>query len=390
MKNSPATESAAASELARGFAWLRFSPPLEAEFRASHLAASLRWTRICLLIAIGTSIGFSLIDHLVIHALSSIPDLVRFGLQFPLLIVVLLATNRRFHQRWYERAMLIGGPLFGIGTVAMASTALPEHVALVGSRLLLVTFFFFFMSGLRMLPALCGNLCILTALIGAGLSGAMPGQVATYLSFALISANVIGAAGAYALEHANRKSFLEHKLLTELAGQDGLTQLMNRQTFDTRVRDAWRQAVQKRCNVSVIMIDVDHFKLYNDHYGHQAGDDCLRCVAATVRNNISLEHGDIVARFGGEEFIAVLIDRSEAEACAVAQRIVADVAALDMPHEASPGEVHVTVSVGLATRVASRVSGYDDLASLADTALYAAKRDGRNRYHVAVGPTVRW
>jgi len=377
----PATheDSLVARVLAHGYARLRFPEPLESEFRADHLLASVRWVRMCLFMAMGTSAGFTIIDHWVIHASNAIPDIARFGLQLPVLFICLLATFKPFYVNWYQPAMQIGGPLFGIGTVLMASYAQPQHTALVGARILLVTFFYFFMSGLRMSQALRGNLVILAAFIAAGVAGLLPVESATYLAFALVCANVIGAAGSYALEHANRTSFLERKLLVEIAELDGLTRLLNRQTFEARVRDAWRRASSENHAITVVMVDVDHFKLYNDHYGHQAGDDCLRRVAAAVRSGVSMRPGDFVARYGGEEIIAVLTGRTYSDAREIAQRVVHAVASLDVPHATSLDHKRVTVSVGAATQLPPITASYDAIVRLADGALYSAKRQGRNQ-----------
>ncbi len=381
-------ESLVSRVLAQGYARLRFPEPLESEFRADHLLASVRWVRMCLFVAVGTSLGFAIIDHWVIRASNAIPDLIRFGLQLPVLFVCLLATYKPFYLNWYQRAMQIGGPLFGIGTVLLASYAQPQHTALVGARILLVAFFFFYMSGLRMTQALRGNVIILAALILAGVVGLMSSEVATYLSFALVCANVIGAAGAYALEYANRTSFLERKLLVEIAELDGLTRLLNRQTFEARVRDAWRRAIAEHRSVTVLMIDVDHFKLYNDHYGHQAGDECLRRVATAVRAAIQPKAGDFVARYGGEEMIAVLFDRGMTEAREIAERIVSEVAALTIPHATSIERDRVSVSVGAATQIPPVTTSYDAIVRLADSALYGAKRQGRDRCIVVEARTV--
>ena len=381
-------ESLVSRVLAQGYARLRFPEPLESEFRADHLLASVRWVRMCLFVAGGTSLGFAIIDHWVIRASNAIPDLIRFGLQLPVLFVCLLATYKPFYLNWYQRAMQIGGPLFGIGTVLLASYAQPQHTALVGARILLVAFFFFYMSGLRMTQALRGNVIILAALILAGVVGLMSSEVATYLSFALVCANVIGAAGAYALEYANRTSFLERKLLVEIAELDGLTRLLNRQTFEARVRDAWRRAIAEHRSVTVLMIDVDHFKLYNDHYGHQAGDECLRRVATAVRAAIQPKAGDFVARYGGEEMIAVLFDRGMNEAREIAERIVSEVAALTIPHATSIERDRVSVSVGAATQIPPVTTSYDAIVRLADSALYGAKRQGRDRCIVVEARTV--
>ena len=365
--------------LKEGYSRLKFPEPLESEFRHDHLVAQRRWVRMSLLIVIGTSTGFGLIDHLIIKATNAVPDIVRFGLQLPILLILVLATIKRFYMSWYQLAMQIGGPLFGTGTILMAMYALPQHTALVGARLMLVTFFFYFMAGLRMHQALRGNLLILSLLIAAGLLGLLDTHVATYLSFALVCANVIGTAGSYALEHANRTSFLERKLLVEIAELDGLTRLLNRQTFETRVHDAWRRAISERRAVTVIMVDVDYFKLYNDSYGHQAGDECLRKVAAAVRSAVQMRPGDFVARYGGEEIIAVLSDRSTNDAKEIAQRVVKEVAALDIPHASSHNVGCVSVSVGAATQLPPITSSYDAIVRLADGALYTAKRQGRNQ-----------
>jgi diguanylate cyclase (GGDEF)-like protein len=220
---------------------------------------------------------------------------------------------------------------------------------------------------------------MLGALIVAGVLGAIAFEAAAYLSFALVCANVIGAAGSYALEHANRTSFLERKLLVEIAELDGLTRLLNRQTFESRVRDSWRRATAEKRAVTVVMVDVDHFKLYNDHYGHQAGDECLRRVAAAVRSAVAMKPGDFVARYGGEEIIAVLVDRTDHEAQEIAQRIVQEVRALAIAHANTQDHQHVSVSVGVATQLPPITSSYDAVVRLADGALYTAKRQGRNR-----------
>jgi diguanylate cyclase (GGDEF)-like protein len=365
--------------LAQGYAHLRFPEPLEEEFRGDHAVMSRRWVRLSLLVALITTSGFAVIDHAVVNAQNAVPDVVRFGLQLPVLLICLLATSTRFYARLYLPAIQLCAPLFGIGTVVMTSYALPEHTALVGGRVLLVAFFIYFMLGLRTVQALVSNLIVTVSLILAGASGAISPEVATYLAFALFCANIIGSAGAYALEHANRTSFLERKLLVEIAALDGLTRLLNRQTFESRVREAWQRAVEEHQPVTVIMVDVDHFKLYNDHYGHQAGDDCLRRVATAVRAAVSTRAGDFVARYGGEEIIAVLLDRSAKEAQEVAARIVREVNALQIAHAASPEAQWVSVSVGATTQYPRIAPSYDSIVRLADGALYAAKRQGRNR-----------
>jgi diguanylate cyclase (GGDEF)-like protein len=281
--------------------------------------------------------------------------------------------------RVYLPAIQVAAPLFGMGTVMMACYAEPEYTPLVGARLLLVAFFLYFMLGMRFAPALRSNLVVLAALIIAGLAGVIASQQAIYLAFAVLCANVIGGAGAYTLEHANRTAFLERKLLGEMASLDGLTRLLNRQTFETRVVDVWREATARQLPISVLMIDVDDFKRYNDHYGHLAGDDCLQRIAQAVRTAVAGNPADLLARYGGEELVAVLIDRSAADAQATAERIVADIAALAIPHAGSSTGSTVSISVGVATHHPAAAASYSAVAKVADNALYAAKHQGRNR-----------
>jgi diguanylate cyclase (GGDEF)-like protein len=130
--------------------------------------------------------------------------------------------------------------------------------------------------------------------------------------------------------------------------------------------------------VSVILIDIDHFKAYNDRYGHQAGDQCLRDVAKAVRGAANRRPLDLVARYGGEEFIAVLFgaDRSHAES--VARAVLEAIRELRIPHTASPVRPHVTASVGTATVEPVNECSHDLAIQLADRALYTAKETGRD------------
>jgi hypothetical protein len=134
----------------RGWLRLRFSPELEAEFLLSYRATARRWVRLSMLVALCTSLGFALIDHWVLVG-PHLPqaDMVRFGLQLPLVIIILVMTTERFYGKWYQPSIQVAAPLFGIGTVLMAMQATPEQLPLVAARLLLATFYFYSMLGLR-------------------------------------------------------------------------------------------------------------------------------------------------------------------------------------------------------------------------------------------------
>jgi diguanylate cyclase (GGDEF)-like protein len=377
---SPLDDSPLARVLAQGYRKLRFPEPLERQFREEHRVGAHRFVRMSLLVALITSTGFALIDHLVINATNTTPNLARFGLQFPVLLICCLAAFRRFYLRWYEPAIRIGLPLFGLGTVVMMTYTPENQMALIGARLLLVTFFCYFMLGLRMQQALVANLAVFTCLLVVGVLGLVPPNISWYLSFAMFCANIIGAVGAYALEHAGRTAFLERLSLEEVAARDGLTRLLNRQTFEYRARGLWRAADTVQRSVAVVMIDVDYFKRYNDHYGHQAGDACLRQIAAIVRDSINPGPDELVARYGGEELIALLVNRSDEEIEKTVRSVVDNIGSQGIPHAASVVCGNVTVSVGATRACALESLPFPVLANLADKALYSAKHLGRNRY----------
>jgi diguanylate cyclase (GGDEF)-like protein len=301
---------------------------------------------------------------------------------------MLVLTSKRFYTRWYDLGISIIAPMFGVGTVIMASFAPPAEVPLVGGRMLLACFFFYFMLGLRFREGLRANSIVFIALGIAFLAGTMPTATATYLMFTLLVANIIGGAGSYSLEHANRAAFLEHRQLTEVATHDGLTRLLNRAAFEDQIRRVWQQAQRDRQTVAVIMIDIDCFKAYNDRYGHQAGDDCLRRVSAALRDAARRRPLDFVARYGGEELIAVLYGADAAYAESIARGLLVAVRELGIPHDSSQAQPHVTVSVGVVSVDAYRMASHDAALSLADEALYAAKNQGRDRY-VAANPATR-
>lgn len=179
--------------------------------------------------------------------------------------------------------------------------------------------------------------------------------------------------------HLNLKFRAE--LLERQASLDGLTGVPNRRRWDEVLAREWRRARRQRLPISLLMIDTDHFKQFNDRYGHGAGDDCLRRISTAL--NASLRRpGDFLARYGGEEFSAILTGCDAPGARAQAERMRAAVEALRIPH-ADSAAGHVTVSVGCATGQPADDEGFAQLLAAADRALYRAKADGRNRVFCA-------
>ena len=163
---------------------------------------------------------------------------------------------------------------------------------------------------------------------------------------------------------------------------DGLLRIANRGYFDDRLANACASAHRRNNPMGLLMIDVDQFKRYNDHYGHQAGDACLQAVARAVESAL-LRETDLLARYGGEELAVILPDTDATGTRTVAERIVAAVAAMHLPHARSDAAPQVTVSVGGESRIPTGSQDAARLLSDADAALYHAKETGRNRWHMA-------
>jgi diguanylate cyclase (GGDEF)-like protein len=176
------------------------------------------------------------------------------------------------------------------------------------------------------------------------------------------------------LDSANRE-------LARLSAVDGLTGIANRRQFDEAISREWRRCLREREPLSLLMADIDYFKQYNDGYGHQAGDECLKRVAAALCSKLR-RPADIVARYGGEEFAAILPDTSQEGAIQVAESMNAAVRQLGLPHEGSLFGV-LTVSIGVASTVPTQAGEMPRLLGAADWALYEAKRAGRNCVRVA-------
>lgn len=174
----------------------------------------------------------------------------------------------------------------------------------------------------------------------------------------------------------------EHTLLQDqlerLSFNDGLTGIANRRHFDGVLDQEWKRAVRNANSIALILCDIDHFKTYNDTYGHQQGDECLIEVAQTLKSIIT-RATDLVARYGGEEFVAVLPETTLEGAFVVAENMRVAIEELEIPHAASPVSQHVTLSLGVASTIPSRIGSASQLVEAADRALYSAKNQGRNQ-----------
>ncbi len=186
-----------------------------------------------------------------------------------------------------------------------------------------------------------------------------------------------------ALRLSNMELEEKNQRLNEIAVRDGLTGVANRRAFDEHLQAEWNRSLRSGDPISLIMLDIDYFKNYNDCYGHLAGDSCLKRVAnILLRKNYTRRPGDLSARYGGEEFAIILSDTDEIAASKIAEQICIDVAKMKIPHEEIPVIEDfnvVTISAGVASMIPHAGDTPDQLIKTADEALYYAKRQGRNR-----------
>src|SRR5690606_29147419 len=180
------------------------------------------------------------------------------------------------------------------------------------------------------------------------------------------------------LKLVNQQLQEQKNYLQSLAFIDGLTKVANRRSFDETFNIEWQRCMRNARPLSLLMIDIDFFKGYNDLYGHQQGDECLQQVAAALHSKIKKNH-DLVARYGGEEFVCLLSDTNAEQALQIAQRLRRSVERLELEHQASSVSAVVTVSIGCATMTPVAQQDRAKLLLCADHALYDAKRTGRNQ-----------
>ena len=166
-------------------------------------------------------------------------------------------------------------------------------------------------------------------------------------------------------------------VLEELATIDSITGLCNRRRFDVFIQQEWQRSRRTHQPLSLLMIDIDHFKIFNDRYGHQRGDECIQEVASVLRA-AAHRPADLACRYGGEEFTLVLAETDSSGAFAVAESVRRAVEGLGIPNDGAPLGI-ITVSIGVATRTGEEYSRAAELIAACDRALYEAKNSGRNR-----------
>jgi len=371
-------DSPAAAQLRRGFPWLRFEPALEAQFRAGTLSGRMLEIRVNIGIALGLVLAFSVLDRLILEgeALAFVNKVERW-IMVPTLVLGLAGTYTPVVERNFRLLATIVAGVIGLAVVACQVRMYQAGLHILVPSLILTSLYIYFFPALFFFESVIVNGAIFAGYLISAAKLDVSGGYLLYNGFVLLFANMVGASVSYLFETARRTTFLESMLLNELVANDGLTGIHNRRMFDEHINVSWQQAIRERQTMALLLVDIDCFKAYNDHYGHQKGDECLRSVAATLRR-CARRPLDFTARYGGEEFALVLYSPMREYIAELAINIQKAITALAIAHEASTCAPQLTVSIGVAYVQPDEKRSVSGFIQLADEALYEAKDQGRN------------
>lgn len=371
--------SAYADQLALGFRWLRFSPPLEREYRMALRDETYDLKRIALSVGMLIWLAFAAFDFVLIRP----PEVWwMLGIRLVVLLVLILLSwllLQRRHIHLLQPLSLVAILALGVAASLVVGLAHRVDPSYPYEGLLLVCMASYFLVGLRLCEALACSLLILLAYIAAELLMAdMPLPRLINNSLFLLFGNLMGAVGCYLLEFKSREHFLISRLMRVLADQDSLTGLHNRRSFNRQFERLWRQAQREQRSLALLLCDIDHFKAYNDHYGHQAGDNVLQRIGSLLLD-AARRPLDMAVRLGGEEFAVLLYDIDVAQARQHAEALRQTLQTQAIEHAGSDTAAMLTMSIGVACIRPGESGALAQLYEQADRALYEAKAFGRNQ-----------
>ncbi len=369
-------DSLYAMELQRGGANGRFCGRLEAEYERARLKNSRNLIRVTCLLTIvvailrdleqlvrGSANGLLVVDLVLVMASS--------------IVLTALAWGPAYERRYLPWAQILVPPRNALVAFSIASAAAHGQLELLMGLPIMLAGPFFFL-GLRVPSALLSGVIGITTFVGAALWYHLPAPITLRSGAFLFLALIACVLAARHFEKSSRTAFLEGHLIAELAQHDALTGAKNRRMFDEHLSRLWHQAIDAGRTIAVLLLDVDHFKAYNDRYGHLAGDQTLRQVARTLQRYVRRPL-DILARYGGEEFAVILYDVEPDHARDFAESLCRSIAELGIEHQESRTARSVTISAGVAVIKPAINRNPKGALQLADEALYGAKMGGRNR-----------
>ncbi len=387
------------STLSSGFPWLLFPAALEQRFLTAQHEIRRQHFLISGLLALLVFNGFLYADYLMVPDAFELAVKLRVGIFTPtaLLLLYLFWRSPFFTQSvaplTVELVCMTAGLAAAVCLAFILSSTVSPYAHLYHVGVLVVIMYGNVVMRLRFWYAVVYSLA-LTAIHVAGvfMLPGFPERMIVPIMSLVTSTAAFTLTACYVLERDERRRYLmterERGLIYELSDAqerlressrvDDLTTLYNRRHFQEQAQQMWQRAQFDRSAMAILMMDVDHFKKFNDRYGHPAGDACLKRVASVIRAAIT-RHSGLVARYGGEEFIAALPGLNSDQLNALAREIGQAVEDLNIEHAASPTASVVTASIGVVSCVATPKWTFEKLLNAADEALYHAKHEGRNR-----------
>lgn len=358
---------------------LRFPAPLEDEFLEVYRKRGITLARFTVSAAFLLHWAAIVIDRSMLghHLIEPLPALGMYALGLPMVtLYALLAFGARSgHALFIVAPYLIAANGVGI-SIALLYPQAEAGASLPHTLILLNPVFTLLLSGLLLRQALPTALFVVLFHLAVTVLVGFPVEVLAGDTLVISGSAVMCLMGGWQIERWHRAAWLREREFRNLADRDQLTGLASRHYLFQRGEPLMRDTLREGRALSVLMIDVDHFKEYNDRFGHGAGDDCLRRIAGVIRE--AAEAPDtIAARFGGEEFLMLLPRHGRERALTKAERLRARVAGI--PGTDAPEAHRISVSIGIATVAGRDRPDLDTLISRADEALYRAKHAGRNR-----------
>lgn len=381
-----------------GHVGLRFVPALESRFQAMFRQRDWRYIRVLHAALMALYVIYGVFDFVLLRGDVLGVWLIRYCVALPLLLLFYMVGRNgavnRYQQAYLVTCMtvLIVTTLWMIILIPLeqASIYLASLLAIVMGGLTIARMRFWYVVVTSIIFLVCSAIMLMPVYL--------KWNSLAYFLVLDAGAVVFCCAGAFAYENSLRREFLQQSLIEHQNHQlaeindrlkalieiDALTGIFNRRHLDKALDDEWRRARRRGSHLSLLMCDIDFFKLYNDNEGHVKGDQCIKAVAQCI-NSLFRRPGDVVARYGGEEFAVLLPELSGEEALALAKNVCQSVQALAILHPASKAASVVTVSVGVGEIIPTEALEVRDLVRMADDALYRAKRSGRNRAELFVG-----
>ncbi|HEY5810984.1 MAG TPA: GGDEF domain-containing protein [Povalibacter sp.] len=377
--------SAVGRLVARIFPVLTFAQPMEAEFRrwfAEHVRARIRnamWIPMCsvLLVVLGGGLLSDMRAAVLGHGHDTLVDILRFAVIAPSCIAMLAVTYTDLYTRWFSRVTQVVVPVQACGFIVIDVLMHKQGYSL-SSMMPLVVLAPYFLFGMVQAEAVRTMLLVVITYALGGYVGGLDGGQRTFDLAVVLLAGALGAAVHYSLQKSVRHNYLSTQLMSESLNRDALTGIHNRRMFDEHATRMWQQGTRAGVPIALLMIDIDHFKAFNDYGGHQAGDACLVKVAGML-GRASRRPLDLTARYGGEEFAILLYDTQRERVEELCRELHTNLANLAIAHPAFSNGQIVTFSIGVACVEPQPGRRVEGLIQLADEALYTAKERGRNR-----------